>query len=226
MKVKRFINSIFTSNSYILYTDDEKEVWGIDPGDSNQITDWLQIHDKKLKGIFITHAHFDHIYGINDLQKIFPEIPCYASLYAREGMISEKLNGSVYHEMPYVVKRKDIKIIKEGDSIKLWKNITLNVFETPGHNRDCLSFQIGKNLFTGDALIPGIKVFTKFKGANKAQAIMSVNRIFEEFADDIRIWPGHERNCLLGDLKLETVHNQELNMYNRYSINNKLITEK
>lgn len=208
MFVKKYINSIFNSNSYLIYTEEEKEVWVIDPGDRQPIIEWLNNNNKILKGILLTHSHFDHIYGINDLQEIFTTINVYASFYAIEGMMSVKLNGSLYQEMPFTIKRQDINIIKEGDRMLLWKDISLNVFETPGHDRDCLSYQIEKNLFTGDALIPGIKVYTKLKYSDKTKAANSIQRIFEQFDDNTMIWPGHENNCLLGDLKYGKTDNQ------------------
>src|SRR5674476_694978 len=106
MEVVRFINSIFTSNSYILYSEISESAFVIDPGDSKTIIDWLKSNNKFLKGILITHSHFDHIYGINDLHDNFPEMNIYGSYYAKEGMMSEKLNGSLYMEMPFVIKRQ------------------------------------------------------------------------------------------------------------------------
>ena len=96
MKVVKFVNSILTSNSYIIYSDECDFAYVVDPGDSKSIVEWLKCNNRFLKGIFITHAHFDHIYGINDLQDKFPEINVFGSFYAREGMMSEKLNGSYY----------------------------------------------------------------------------------------------------------------------------------
>jgi len=75
------------------------------------------------------------------------------------------------------------------------------VVYTPGHNNDCLSFHIGSNLFTDDALIPGVKVVTKSKYSDKTQAITTIKRIFEQFDDDTMIYPGHDNSILLGNLK-------------------------
>lgn len=201
MKVVRFVNSIFTSNSYIIYFEESDSVFVIDPGDSKPILDWLKNSNKYLEGILITHSHFDHIYGINDLYEVYPNIIVYASKYAKEGMLSAKLNRSYYTENPFVVNCKNINIVAEADTILLSENLYANVIYTPGHNNDCLSFEIERNLFTGDAFIPGIKVHTKSKYGNKVQAENSINRIFEQFADNIMIWPGHEKNCLLGRIK-------------------------
>ena len=202
MKVERFINSIFTSNSYILYTDENENAYVIDPGDSKPIIDWSIKNNKDIIGIFLTHSHFDHIYGINDLLEKFPDIIIYASFFAKEGLMCEKLNGSRYMEMPFVVDSPNVNIVKEGDSIQLWETIFLNVIETFGHNRDCLTFQIGNNLFTGDALIPGIKVVAKSKYSDKVQAENSIKRILNEYNDNTIIWPGHNDKCLLINEKI------------------------
>jgi hydroxyacylglutathione hydrolase len=202
MEVNRFVNSIFNSNTYVLYQKEENDVWVIDPGSSfNELIDWIEKKGKSLKGIFLTHSHFDHIYGINDLQDKFSDVIVYASLFAKEGLLCEKLNGSLYMEIPFVLKKQFINIVKEGDLIFLWKNIILKVIETPGHDRDCISFLVNENLFTGDALIPGIKVHTKLKYSNKKLAEESINRILNEFDNKTIIWPGHEDKCLLIDLK-------------------------
>lgn len=202
MKVKQFVNTVFNSNTFLLYHDMEKGVWVIDPGSSiHELIEWVERNGKILNGILLTHTHFDHIYGLNDLQDNFPNVIMYASLYAKEGMISERLNGSYYQEIPFTIKHPEMTIVKENDKIQLWKDITLKVLETPGHDRDCLSFYVEKNLFTGDALIPGIKVHTKLKFSNKTQAEESLQKIFEEFSDDTKIWPGHANNSLLGNIK-------------------------
>jgi hydroxyacylglutathione hydrolase len=201
MEILQYRNSIFSSNTYLLFKKEFTDVWLIDPGDTDQIIGWIEGNSKIIKGILLTHSHFDHIYGVNYLVKMFPEISIYASFHAKEGLYNEKLNGSLYKEIPFIIKKQDIIIVKDNDLIELWKGSFLKVIETPGHGRDCLSFEIEKNLFTGDALIPGIKVFTKRKYGDKDIAQNSITRIFDQFDDLTIIWPGHERSCLLGDLK-------------------------
>lgn len=203
MKVVRFVNSIFTSNSYIISFEESDFVFVVDPGDSKPIIDWLTDNKKYLKGILITHSHFDHIYGVNDLHDVYPNLEIYASKFAKEGMLSAKLNRSYYTENSFIVKSKNITVVEELDSILLFENFYANVVYTPGHNNDCISFEIKKNLFTGDALIPGIKVHTKSKNGDKTQAEESIKKIFELFDDETMIWPGHNNNILLGNLKHE-----------------------
>ncbi|MDO9152908.1 MAG: MBL fold metallo-hydrolase [Paludibacter sp.] len=196
------VNTIFNSNTFLIYSEEQSGLWVIDPGsNTNELIEWIFKKNKSISGILITHAHFDHIFGLNDIIQKFPDCIVYASPFAIEGFESAKLNGSYYQEIPFVVDCRDYISINEGDLIKLWEDSTVKVIETPGHGIDCISFYVNGNLFTGDAFIPGVKVYTKFKKSNKATALHSINRLMEQFDADTMIWPGHEKNCLLGRLK-------------------------
>ena len=68
---------------------------------------------------------------------------------------------------------------------------TCEVFETPGHDPSCLCFRIAQALFTGDAYIPGVKVFTGFPYSDKKLAAESLQRIIS-LISRITVFPGHE----------------------------------
>ena len=204
MQVKKFINRILSSNSYVIFKEEERYAWLIDPGDSRQIFDWLKEHDKTIRGILLTHYHIDHIYGVTDFVEEYADLNIYASALSLVGLFSAKLNSSYYLEMPYEVASKDIQIVDANSEIDLFgNNIKALVLYTPGHNNDCISFEIGKYLFTGDALIPGFKVHTKSKYADKVVAQETISRIINNFHDDTIICPGHEDMTLLKDIKTE-----------------------
>ena len=80
-------------------------------------------------------------------------------------------------------------ILKEGDSVDVL-GMPVQVYETPGHAPSCLIYIIGQMAFTGDAYIPGVKVFTGFPHANKKQAVESVERLLQ-ISGDCQIMPGH-----------------------------------
>jgi hydroxyacylglutathione hydrolase len=204
MQVKKLTNSILSSNSYVIFKEDEKHAWLVDPGDSHQIFDWIVKHNKIVKGILLTHYHIDHIYGVNDICDRFPELKIFASEQSLVGLYSEKLNGSYYMEMPYEVNFKEIQVVDSNSEIELFNSGTkAQVIYTPGHNNDCISFKIDKYLFTGDALIPGVKVHTKSKNANKLIAYETISRIMEDFPDDTIICPGHKDICLLKEIEFK-----------------------
>ena len=81
MTIHQVVNTIFNSCSYVLTQD--KQSWLVDCGDVDQI---LPLIDGKLQGVLLTHAHFDHIYGLNHLDSLFPGVPVYTNQAGREGL--------------------------------------------------------------------------------------------------------------------------------------------
>lgn len=204
MRVFRFTNKILSSNTYILSYDNKDGVYVIDPGDSFPIFGWLKLHNKFLLGVFLTHAHFDHIYGLNDILNKFSDIPLYITLPMVDGLFSAKLNTSLYHEKPFMLNnchsRKFI-YLEEGNTTILWKGDRLFVLFTPGHTVDSISFKIDNYLFSGDALIPGKKVFTRKKMSVYEAVPLSIEKIYCTFAASTILLPGHGKEYLLGETK-------------------------
>ena len=187
IKVHQIINSIFESNTFILSYDNK--CWIIDIGDTDKISKYIS--DKyELKGVLLTHSHFDHIYGINDFHKKFPNCKIYTSEYGETALKDAKKNLSFYHEQAIEYLEDNVQILKEGDKIELFPNIYLEVLETPGHCPSCLTYYTDNYIFTGDSYIPGVKVVTNLPKGNKIQALESLERI-KELAKNRIICPGH-----------------------------------
>lgn len=196
IKIHQIVNSVFTSNTFVLM-DKRNNAYLVDIGDFEPI---LQLGVKEIKGVFLTHAHYDHIYGLRELLERFPNCPIYTSEWGVEALASDKLNFSRYHGDPLIIKCENVKVLSERDRIELFDSITLDVFETPGHNRSCLTFKVGNSIFTGDAYIPGIKVVTTLPNANKMDAEASKERI-AAMAQGLDLYPGH------GDVYLNYICN-------------------
>lgn len=190
MQVKQIINSVFTSNTYIISNDNDNHIYLIDVGEIKEVLEIIS-DKKKIKAVFLTHSHFDHIYGINKLIEKFPECVVYCSDFTRESLYSAKLNLSFYHEEPIVFQGSDIEILKENDEIRLFDEIYLKTIETPGHNWGSLCFKIGNYFFTGDSFIPNVEVVTKLKGGNREANKKSLEKIMNTIYDDTILCPGH-----------------------------------
>lgn len=188
LKVGHIVNSIFNSITWILSVSDSNHVWLVDCGDVAPILEL--IGKKNVTGVLLTHAHFDHIYGLPEFLKHFPSCKIYTNESGRETLANAKKNMSFYHEMPVTVDESYSTICNDGDSIKLFQNTMANVFATPGHHPSCLTFMVGDYVFTGDAFIPGVKVVTNLPGGNKQLAEKSIKKIME-LSNDKTIMAGH-----------------------------------
>lgn len=157
----------------------------IDPGDCNG--EWTGVCN-----VLLTHGHFDHIYGLNELARINPGAVVYTNEYGRDMLLSPKLNMSKYHDTPFVFEMPDnIRIVEDGDTIDLGNGIMAHAIFTPGHNPSCITWRIGDMLFTGDAYIPGVKTVTNLPHCNRKDAAESERKILEIAASGLTVCPGH-----------------------------------
>ena len=188
MKLDRIINSIFTSNTYILQDEYSQNAYLVDVGDIEPI---LAL-GLDIKGVFLTHGHFDHIYGISSLVSHYPSCVIYTSKAGREFLANEKLNLSWYHGTPVSFSSSQIQEVSEGTMISLFDGLQMQVFETPGHNPSCVTFRIENYLFTGDAFIPNTKLLTNLPNAVKQLAITNRQKIINELINELTtICAGH-----------------------------------
>lgn len=188
MTVDSIVNCIMSSVTYILSEESSDYVWLVDCGDADKIYD--TIGEKRIKGVLLTHAHYDHIYGLPAILDTYHECIVYTNNAGVEGLESSRKNLSLYHEDPIEITRELTYTVKEGEEVRLFDGILARVFETPGHNPSCLCFDVGDWLFTGDAYIPDIPVVTNLPGGNKIMANKSKMRILGMISN-YRVLPGH-----------------------------------
>lgn len=185
-------NTVFTSKTYILSKEGCNKAWLMDIGDVEPVFEYLKTKHLVVEGVFLTHAHFDHIYGLVALVNQYPNCTVYVTEYTKQALASDKLNMSRYHGNRINYDKENISVVHEGESMTLFENEPQMVFyETPGHNPGCLTMVLGDNIFTGDAYIPGVEVNTKLPFADKGLAEQSKDIILK-LAKGKKVFSGHK----------------------------------
>lgn len=186
MKIRQVVNSIFNSCTYVLSKDGHS--WLVDCGDVECV---LPFVEGQLDGVMLTHSHFDHIYGLNRVVELFPGTSIYTNMAGLEGLKSDKLNFSRYHETPFVLDAvENVKIVQDGERIPLFDGVEATAYYTPGHSPCCVTWMVEDALFTGDSLIPGVKTVTNFPHSDKILALKSETFI-KNLTKDHHVYPGH-----------------------------------
>lgn len=185
-------NSIFSSRTYWFTEKDSNLFWLVDCGDLDLVIRQLP-GNAKIRGVLLTHVHFDHIYGLNQLIGKFPECKVYTNNFGQKSLTDPKRNFSRYHTDvdDFVFEHPEsVVVVGEGEKIELFEGVFADVYYTPGHDESCLCYEIGENMFTGDAYIPGVKTVTTFPHSSKKKALESDLRI-SSLVRGMRVWPGH-----------------------------------
>jgi len=114
---------------------------------------------RNLHYCFLTHSHFDHCGSVAVLKKSFPALKVVASektknvlgrpnalaLIRNLTQAAEPLAQSIGIELAEFGRFESFGIdltLKDGEFIELSRDLTVQVLETPGHTRDCLSYFI------------------------------------------------------------------------------------
>jgi len=190
LQVQKIEGHTLCSNTYVLSYKGESSCFLVDIGDFGSVKKELSEH-MEVKGVFITHAHFDHIYGLNTLIERFPNCIIYISENGRDSLFDDKRNFSFYHEKPLNFKGGNIHVVQEGENIEIFDSIKVECIYTPGHDKSCMTFRCGLYLFTGDSYIPGQKPVTKLKGGNREEYERGLKRILSVIDPKMVICPGH-----------------------------------
>lgn len=192
-EVTRLINSRFNSNTFILSHPEHDGVWVIDPGDTDPVFEWIKTHHKtSIIGILLTHAHFDHIYGMNEIVLHYPSCVVYiANEYGLKALRNPKINGSKYTEEGPIVIADRANVEYYSDTIQLCDEVKIKTINTPGHSDDSQCLLIEGMMFTGDTLIKDVRTVTKLKGGSVEKLEESIKIIEALKGKQLKVMPGH-----------------------------------
>ena len=176
--VEKLINKPVDSNTYILSDLQSENCLIIDPGnkDISKLVYYFNVIDKIPFAILLTHEHFDHIYGVNELLKLYPEIKIYGSLKTIERIQNKRKNLSLYYDqVGYEILNANFEVILD-DSINV-SSFDIKVLKTIGHTDSSLSYLVEEKLFTGDFLIKDESIITKLPSGNRFDFLSSFKKV-------------------------------------------------
>lgn len=193
MNIERMIIGAFAVNTYLIFNEDTKEAFVIDPGACPK--ELLQrLEDKKLLGILLTHGHMDHIGGVKELLAAHPA-PVYAGANERALLSDPRLNLSGMMGGPISLKA-DVEV-NDGDTIPFGKE-NIEVMALPGHTAGGVGYLIGNVIFSGDTLFQGSIGRTDFPTGDYETLIRSVEEKIFECPDETLILSGHGEKTTVG----------------------------
>ncbi|MGH9447536.1 MAG: MBL fold metallo-hydrolase [Terriglobia bacterium] len=192
-------------NCSIVGDESSGEAIVIDPGDEiDRVREVLDRHGLRVRCIVATHAHIDHVGGMEKLQGFTgapvlmheADLPLYQNLATQAAWL-----GIAAPKMARVE-----QFLKAGDVVRAGP-LAFDVLTTPGHSPGSLSLYLpgeGRRIFSGDTLFRESIGRTDLWGGDSGQLLRSIREVLLKFPDDTPVFPGHGPSTTIGE---EREHN-------------------
>lgn len=190
MKVETIVSGRLLNDTYLVTEEKTGDYAVIDPSENNRkLFEELQKREKgKLKYIFATHGHFDHV---TDMQAVKDSFGGQTVIHSADApMLSEGRNlGSRNRCVP--------DILVSGGERMAMGDLTFEIIHTPGHTKGGICIRCGEYLFTGDTLFHDDVGRTDIAGGSEEELRHSIKVVLGAITEDLQVLPGHEEPSTL-----------------------------
>ena len=191
MKIECYSIGMLGTNCYLLINEDTKQAVVIDPAACpDKIKNRIKEAELKVEAILLTHAHFDHIMGIDEFVKEFGVSKVYVHKDDGAMMTDPQLNLSGAYTRGYIWTA--FEGLYDQQVLEL-AGTKIQVIHTPGHTRggSCFYLENRQVLFSGDTLFCTSVGRTDFPTSNMSDLIQSIREKLFKLPDDTIVYPGH-----------------------------------
>jgi len=203
--IETFFDERTWTLTYVVYDPASRDAVVIDPvldydprgskvwtESASRVIGFLEEHDLNLHYVLETHAHADHLSGSQIIKKAFPGARVVIGRNITRVQKAFKMVFDLPDEFPTDGRQFDV-LVAAGDVVEAG-TLSFSVIETPGHTPACVSYRIGDDVFTGDALfMPDMGTGRcDFPGGSATDLYDSVHEKLYRLGDDVRVWVGHD----------------------------------
>lgn len=207
MEVRRIPLGSLATNAYLLKDPATREVILIDaPQDIAPVLDEA-LQDESgspftLKGILLTHPHWDHVLGIEPL---LGRAPLYAM---RDALPIFERADLLWNYAPAPVSLASVPLntlLRHGDTVE-FDSVRIRVLEGSGHCPGSAVFYLPeqKLCFSGDTLFRESIGRTDLPGADHETLLNNIHNNLYTLPEETKVYPGHGPETTIG---WEKTHN-------------------
>jgi len=209
LRIKSYTLGPYATNCYLLWIEGGTDAWIVDAsfGPGRIVKDLNELGLKPSR-LLLTHAHVDHIAGVEEvLRALRPAGAAAPALLIHRGeeswLSDPVLNLSALGGMAVTTRSPD-EFIAEGDTLTLGggeQSVAFNVLHTPGHSPGGVSLYAPSHgvVLSGDALFAGSIGRTDFPGGDLRTLERSIRDKLYTLPRETTVLSGHGPQTTVGE---------------------------
>ncbi len=201
LQVKSFPFNPFSENTYVVFNEN-RNAFIIDPGnfsesETAQLQKFIVDHSLTVQKILLTHAHIDHVLG---LQWAFDTFNVPVLMHDLDQEILDRnpmdANRFGFFFKPFV---GEIQYLKENDTVSLNAD-TFRVLHVPGHSPGSIVYysEASNLMISGDVLFEGSIGRTDLYRGNHEQLIKNITTKLFVLEGNTEVYSGHGNPTSIG----------------------------
>ncbi len=198
VRIDRFATGPLETNTYVVSGNQDAALI-VDPSSGcEQVKQFIEQRRLVVSAILLTHAHFDHLMGIEEIHAFAPGVDVWVHPADTLLLRDPEYNGSVLMGAPLRYE-KETRDLHEGNMEV--GGYALRVLHVPGHSPGGCAFVFGNQCLSGDSLFAGSIGRTDFPGCDGAALLKGIREKLFTLPDDTIVFPGHFGQTTIGQEK-------------------------
>ncbi|MBR1528190.1 MAG: MBL fold metallo-hydrolase [Oscillospiraceae bacterium] len=198
MELTQLMLGELATNCYILNIGNQQAA-AVDIGNgADKLLKELEKQNLQLKAILLTHGHYDHVSGVEEVRKatgadVYIHEKDAVMLESDRANLAWQLTNDMYHPVT------EYHTLRGGEILGLG-NQKIHVLHTPGHTPGGVCYLTETMMFCGDTIFKG-SIGRIDLGGNQADMKASLRKI-AALEKNYKIYPGHFESSTLEEEKL------------------------
>lgn len=194
----------FMTNCFVVTPEEAPKAdatcWIVDCGfEPEEMLDWVESQQLRPEAILLTHAHADHMAGVDAALGRFGDLPVYLHEAEQRFCSDPMLNLSGLMGMQVTCREPD-HWLKGGEELVLGEH-AFRVVHAPGHSPGCVLFihDDSNQALVGDTLFAGSIGRIDFPTSDPEKMRHTLDKVMMALPDELAIHPGHGPATTIGD---------------------------
>jgi hydroxyacylglutathione hydrolase len=203
LHIETFCLGDWMTNCFVLHAGGPA-CWFVDAGfGPGAMTDYVRREHLVPEAVLLTHAHVDHIAGLQEIRESWPHLPILIH-EAEESFLTHPARNLSLVLAEQVIAPQATGNLEHGHSIEV-DGCAFELRHCPGHSPGgiVLHHAAGNVAIVGDTLFAGSVGRTDFPASNSELLIQSIRAQLLTLPDSTRLLPGHGPQTTVGQERAE-----------------------